>query len=73
MQIDSRPEEVDQLERRILQLEVERQALKKEKDAASRERLVELEKELGTLKARNSELLAQWERMRKKKSIKSAR
>ena len=65
MQIDSRPEEVDQLERRILRLEVERQALKKEPDAASRERLTHIEKEVGELKARSAELRAQWEREKK--------
>ncbi|MCM2277593.1 MAG: ATP-dependent chaperone ClpB [Oligoflexia bacterium] len=65
MEIDSRPEEVDQLERKILRLEVERQALKKESDPASRQRLTQLESELGTLKARGSELRAQWEREKK--------
>lgn len=62
MEIDSRPEEVDQLERRILRLEVERQALKKEKDAASRDRLNSLEEELSTLKEKSSQLKSQWER-----------
>ncbi|MCM2324684.1 MAG: ATP-dependent chaperone ClpB [Oligoflexia bacterium] len=65
MEIDSRPEEVDQLERRILQLEVERQALKKESDPASRQRLEQLEIELASLKSRSSELKAQWEREKK--------
>jgi len=65
MEIDSRPEQVDQLERRILQLEVERQALKKEKDAASRERLAQLEGELVDFKNRSSELKTQWEREKK--------
>jgi ATP-dependent Clp protease ATP-binding subunit ClpB len=65
MQIDSRPEEVDQLERRILTLEVERQALKKEKDRSSVERLTALEGELSTLKSRSGELKAQWEREKK--------
>ena len=62
MQIDSRPEEVDQLERRLLQLEVERQALKKEPDMASKDRLGQIENELGTLKSRATELRSQWER-----------
>ncbi|HUP57460.1 MAG TPA: AAA family ATPase, partial [Bdellovibrionota bacterium] len=53
------------LERRILRLEVERQALKKEKDAASRDRLKELEAELTGLKERASELKARWEREKK--------
>jgi len=65
MQIDSRPESVDQLERRILQLEVERQALKKEKDTASTQRLGQLEGELSELKGKSSELKAQWEREKK--------
>lgn len=64
-EIDSRPEEVDQLERRILQLEVERQALKKEEDRASRERLEQLEQELSSLKGRSTQLRAQWEREKK--------
>jgi ATP-dependent Clp protease ATP-binding subunit ClpB len=65
MEIESRPEQVDQLERRILQLEVERQALKKEADSASRERLGALEAELTQLKGRSQELKAQWEREKK--------
>ncbi|MGZ3709997.1 MAG: AAA family ATPase, partial [Bdellovibrionota bacterium] len=65
VQIDSRPEEVDQLERRILRLEVERQALKKESDRASVERLKSLEGELSELKERSKELRAQWEREKK--------
>ncbi len=62
MQIDSRPESVDQLERRILQLEVERQALKKEKDPASIDRLGQLETELSDLKDQNTRLKSQWEK-----------
>ncbi len=65
MEIDSRPEEVDQFERKILQFEVERQALLKEKDTASKERLKILEKEISGLKAKNNELRAQWEREKK--------
>lgn len=61
MQIESRPEEVDQLERRILQLEVEKQALKKEKDRASTERLVLIDDELSGLKDKSSTLKARWE------------
>lgn len=62
MEIDSRPEEVDQLERRILQLEVERQALRKETDVASKERLIHLETELAKLKEQSAQLRSQWER-----------
>jgi ATP-dependent Clp protease ATP-binding subunit ClpB len=65
MEIDSRPEEVDQLERRILQLEVERQALKKEKDVSSKKRLETLETELGGLKNRSQQLKSQWEKEKK--------
>ena len=52
MEIDSRPTEVDEIERRIIQLEIERQALRKEKDEASRNRLEKLQKELANLKER---------------------
>ena len=62
VEIDSRPEELDQLERKILQLEVEKQALKKEKDRASQERLVQLEKDLVDYKRRSQDLRARWER-----------
>jgi ATP-dependent Clp protease ATP-binding subunit ClpB len=65
MEIDSRPEAIDQLERRMLRLEVERQALKKEKDEASKDRLGQLETELSELKSKASELKAQWEREKK--------
>ena len=65
MEIDSRPEAVDQFERKILRLEVERQALKKERDPASKERLKELESEIANLKSKNSELRARWESEKK--------
>jgi ATP-dependent Clp protease ATP-binding subunit ClpB len=65
MQIDSRPEEVDQLERKIVRLEIEREALKKETDRASQERLQQLDDELSGLKARSGELKTQWEREKK--------
>jgi ATP-dependent Clp protease ATP-binding subunit ClpB len=65
VEIDSRPESVDQAERKILRLEVERQALKKEKDRASQERLAELENELQTLKEESRGLKAQWEKEKK--------
>ena len=65
VEIDSRPESVDQAERKILRLEVERQALKKEKDRASQERLNELEQELQTLKEESRGLKAQWEKEKK--------
>jgi ATP-dependent Clp protease ATP-binding subunit ClpB len=61
-EIDSLPVELDEVERRILQLEVEREALRKEDDAASRERLERLERELAELKEAQSGLRAQWQR-----------
>jgi ATP-dependent Clp protease ATP-binding subunit ClpB len=60
--IDSLPTDLDETNRRVLQLEIEREALKRETDAASRERLVKLEEELAELKQKQGELMAQWER-----------
>ncbi|HYN38304.1 MAG TPA: AAA family ATPase, partial [Rhodospirillales bacterium] len=60
MQVDSKPEAIDELDRRIVQLKIEREALKKENDAASRDRLGKLEKELAELEQRSGELTAQW-------------
>ncbi len=60
-EIDSQPTELDEANRRMMQLEIERQALKKEKDAASRDRLVKLEKELAEVKERTSALQARWQ------------
>lgn len=60
MQIDSKPQELDEVDRQVMQLEIEREALKKEKDDASRQRLVELEKELANLKERSAEITARW-------------
>lgn len=60
-EIDSMPTELDEKSRRIMQLEIEREALKKEKDAASRERLMRLEKELADLKAQTDAVKAQWQ------------
>jgi ATP-dependent Clp protease ATP-binding subunit ClpB len=61
MEIDSMPAELDEVERRIMQLEIEREALKKETDKASRERLQKLEKELADLKEQKSGLAAHWQ------------
>ncbi len=66
MQIDSKPEELDELDRRIIQLKIEREALKKEDDAASRERLEKLEKELADLEEKAAVLTARWEREKEK-------
>ncbi|MGI0071740.1 MAG: ATP-dependent chaperone ClpB [Thermoplasmata archaeon] len=60
--LDSRPPELDQLSRRIRQLEIERTALTREKDPASRTRLAELEKELANLKEKESGLQARWKK-----------
>ena len=61
MEIDSMPAELDEVQRRIMQLEIEREALKKEKDKASRERLERLEKELADLKEEKDRLAAHWQ------------
>ena len=60
-EIDSMPAELDEASRRSMQLEIEREALKKESDAASKERLVRIEKELAELKTSSSALQAQWQ------------
>jgi ATP-dependent Clp protease ATP-binding subunit ClpB len=60
-EIDSMPVELDETRRRIMQLEIEREALRKEKDKASKERLAKLEKELADLKAESDELMARWQ------------
>jgi ATP-dependent Clp protease ATP-binding subunit ClpB len=67
MQIDSKPEKLDELDRRIIQLKIEREALKKENDAASRDRLVTLERELGALEDESGVLTARW--LEEKKSV----
>jgi ATP-dependent Clp protease ATP-binding subunit ClpB len=61
MQIDSLPTEIDEIERRIMQLEIERQALLKESDAHSKERRAQIEKELGTLKEQSSGMKVRWQ------------
>jgi ATP-dependent Clp protease ATP-binding subunit ClpB len=61
MEIDSLPTEIDEIERRIMQLEIERQAMRKESDAHSRERLKQIEKELGTLKEQSNALKGRWQ------------
>src|SRR5712672_1644370 len=61
MQIDSLPVEIDEIERRIMQLEIERQALLKEKDAHSKERREQIEKELARLREDSSARKARWQ------------
>ena len=60
MQIDSKPEELDNLDREIVRLKIEQQALKKERDAASKDRLKRLEKDLADLEERANALTTQW-------------
>ena len=62
IEIDSMPEEIDELERRIIQFEIERQALKKEKDKSAKEKLDRLTKELANLKEEAGALKARWQR-----------
>ncbi len=62
IEIDSMPVEIDEVERRIKQLEIERAALKKETDKASRERLEKLERELADLRERSEAMKAHWHR-----------
>jgi ATP-dependent Clp protease ATP-binding subunit ClpB len=61
MEIDSMPAELDEVRRRVMQLEIEREALRKETDKASVERLARLEKELANLKEEETRLRAQWQ------------
>ena len=60
-EIDSKPQALDKVDRAIMQLEIEREALKKEKDAASKERLAHLEKELNDVREKSTQLHARWE------------
>jgi ATP-dependent Clp protease ATP-binding subunit ClpB len=64
-EIDSKPEELDEVDRKIMQLEIEREALKKETDPASRDRLKRLEKELAEQREQANALRAQWEAEKK--------
>ena len=61
MQVDSKPEALDELDRRVIQLKIEREALKKEDDKASADRLLKLEAELGGLEEELSALTARWQ------------
>ena len=61
MQVDSKPEELDELDRRVIQLKIEREALKKESDAASKDRLQRLEKELADLEQKSAALTQRWQ------------
>jgi ATP-dependent Clp protease ATP-binding subunit ClpB len=68
MEVDSKPEAVDELDRRIIQLKIEREALGKESDVASKERLARLQEELAGLEDRSAELTAQWRAEKEKLS-----
>jgi ATP-dependent Clp protease ATP-binding subunit ClpB len=71
MEIDSMPAELDEIERRVMQLEIEREALRKEKDKASVERLGKLDKELADLKEERGRLASHWQQ--EKATIQQAR
>ena len=64
-EIDSKPQALDEVDRQVMQLEIERQALKKERDKASKERLENIEKELANLKEKSHELQARWQTEKK--------
>ncbi|MBY5977907.1 ATP-dependent chaperone ClpB [Phaeobacter italicus] len=66
MQVDSKPEELDALDRQILQMQIEEEALKLEDDAASKDRLETLQKELSDLQEQSAEMTAQWQSERDK-------
>ena len=71
MEVDSKPEELDALDREILQKQIEAEALRLEDDAASKDRLGVIEKELGDLQDRSTEMTAKWQAERDK--LESAR
>jgi len=60
MEVDSKPEEIDELDRRVIQLKIEREALKKESDQGSKDRLEKLDKELDELEGKVGNLMEQW-------------
>ncbi len=66
MELDSKPEDLDELDRRVMQLKIEREALKKETDAASKERSAKLEKELSELEQKAAEMGARWQAERER-------
>jgi ATP-dependent Clp protease ATP-binding subunit ClpB len=66
MQVDSKPEELDELDRRIMQLKIEREALKKETDPASQDRLKKLEAELSELESKSADVTARWQAEKQK-------
>src|SRR5262249_11803726 len=69
MQVDSKPEEIDEIDRRLIQLKIEREALKKEDDPASRDRLQKLEREIAEAERRSADLTAIWRAEKEKLAI----
>jgi ATP-dependent Clp protease ATP-binding subunit ClpB len=66
MEVESKPEEIENLDRRIIQLKIEREALKKESDSASKDRLAKLEQELANLEQQSAELTTRWQAEKEK-------
>ena len=66
MEVETKPEEIENLDRRVMQLRIEREALKKEKDSASKDRLGTLEGELANIEQQSSELTGRWQAEKKK-------
>ena len=66
MQVDSKPEELDELDRRVMQLKIEREALKRESDPASKDRLGKLEKELAEIEEKSNAMTATWKAEKEK-------
>ncbi|WP_298597308.1 ATP-dependent chaperone ClpB [uncultured Sphingorhabdus sp.] len=71
MEVESKPEEIENLDRRIMQLQIEREALKKESDAASKDRLATLEADLANLEQQSTELTTRWMAEKEKISAES--
>ncbi len=68
MQVDSKPEELDELDRRLIQLKIEREALKKETDAASKDRLTRIEREIAEMEEKSNALTRRWQDEKQKLS-----
>ena len=68
MQVDSKPEELDSIDREIIRLKIEQEALKKEPDPGSKQRLKNLEKELASLEKKSADLSARWKSEKEKLS-----
>lgn len=69
MQVDSKPEAIDELDRRIIQMKIEREALSKESDSASKDRLIKLDNELKELEKKSADLTGQWQAEKEKLSV----